>query len=65
MNEDFDLNEYAYVCYSVNLYNQFKNNHIRYFIKGKNEVSNKTFWIYPKTEQVKKILTKWTDGVGK
>jgi hypothetical protein len=60
-----DLNCYLYVCYSVNLFNRFKNNNIRYFIKGKNEITNKTFWIYPKTPEVEVILKDWTDGVGK
>jgi hypothetical protein len=47
------------------VFNRFKNNNIRYFIKGKNEITNKTFWIYPKTPEVEVILKDWTDGVGK
>lgn len=65
MEMDFDLNDYAYICYSVNLYNRLKNNHIKYFIKGKNEATDKCFWIYPKTQKVKNILIDWTNGVGK
>lgn len=60
-----DLNNYVYICYSVNLYNRFKNNKIKYFIKGLNETSHKYFWLYPITPEVEKILKDWTDGVGK
>jgi hypothetical protein len=62
---EMDLNDYLYVCYSVNLYNRFKNNNIRYFIKGTNDISKKCFWIYAKTPEVEKILKDWTSGVGK
>ena len=62
---EMDLRDYCYVCYSVNLYNRFKNKGIKYFIKGLNESTDKCFWIYPKTQKVKNILTDWTNGVGK
>mgnify|MGYP007128010757 CR=1 FL=1 len=60
-----DLNQYCYICYSVNLYNRFKNNNIKYFKKGLDISTNKMFWIYPKSEEVIKILKDWSDGVGK
>jgi len=62
---EMDLRDYCYICYSVNLYNRFKNNGIKYFIKGKNEATDKCFWLYPKTQKVKSILKDWTNGVGK
>jgi hypothetical protein len=62
---EMDLKDYLYVCYSVNLYNRFKNNKIKYFIKGLNESTNKNFWIYPRTHKVEEILIDWTNGVGK
>ena len=60
-----DLNQYCYICYSVNLYNRFKNNNIKFFKKGLDTSTNKMFWIYPKSEEVIKILKEWSDGVGK
>lgn len=62
---EMDLRDYCYICYSLNLHNRFKERKIKYFIKGKNEISNKTFWIYPRTEEVENILIEWTNGVGK
>lgn len=59
------LEDYCYICYSINLYNRFKNNNINYFKKGLDVSTNKMFWIYPKTKEVIKILKDWSEGVGK
>ena len=60
-----DLNEYCYVCYSTGLYEKFKSNRIKYFIKGNNEKTNRMFYVYPKTDEVLDILDKWTKGYWK
>lgn len=60
-----NLNEYCYVCYSLNLHNRLKENDIKYFKKGLDVSTNRYFWIYSKDNRTNKILKDWTDGVGK
>lgn len=56
------VNNY-YFCYSTNLYRELKHtNNIQYITKGINPSNNKTFWVFEKTDQVKEILTNWTNN---
>lgn len=63
--DELDLKDYCYVCYSLAQYNKFEELKIRPFIKGRNDYTNKIFWIYPKTKQVLEILDKWKQGYWK
>ena len=62
---ELDLKEYLYVCYSKNLYERLKENNIKYFISGWNETTKRRFWIYAKEPKTNKIITDFSNGVGK
>ena len=60
-----NLDDYCYICYSMNLHYRLKENNIRYYKKGLDVSTNKIFWIYPRTKELSIILTDWSNGVGK
>ena len=53
------VNQYFF-CYSINLYREIKDNNIYYITKGINPSSNRSFWVFEKTDKLKQILTSWT-----
>ena len=49
-----------YCCYSINLRNYLYENGLKYELAALNPNSKKLFWIYIKTEELDKLLTKWS-----
>ena len=49
-----------YCCYSINLRNYLYENGLRYELAALNPNSKKLFWVYIKTEELDKLLTKWS-----
>lgn len=60
-----DLRDYLYVCYSKNLHDRLKANNIKYFITGWNDKTSRRFWIYAKEPKTNKVITDFSNGVGK
>lgn len=51
-----------YCCYSVRLRDYLYNHGVKYEICALNPNSKNMFWAYAKTEQLDKLLQKWTNG---
>lgn len=49
-----------YCCYSINLRNYLYENGLKYEIAALNPNSKKLFWVYTKTEELDKLLTRWS-----
>ena len=49
-----------YCCYSINLRNYLYENGLKYELAALNPNSNKLFWVYIKTEELDKLLTRWS-----
>lgn len=62
---EVDLRDYLYVCYSKNLHDRLKANNIKYFITGWNDKTSRRFWIYAKEPKTNKVITDFSNGVGK
>lgn len=62
---EVDLRDYLYVCYSKNLHERLKANNIKYFITGWNDKTSRRFWIYAKEPKTNKVITDFSNGVGK
>jgi predicted RNA-binding protein with PIN domain len=49
-----------FYCYSINLYREIKKHSIRYIAKGKSIETERRFWQYKFTPELRAILDKWS-----
>lgn len=52
-------NKDLYRCYSVNLMQYLSENNIRYVLIAKDIKTDRTMWVYEKTQKFNKFLDKW------
>ena len=48
-----------FFCYSINLFRYIRDNGIRYISKGINPSTDRSFWLFERTEQLNKLLSEW------
>lgn len=48
-------------CYSIPMRDYFSFNGIRYELVGLHPKSHDMFWIYVKTERLKRLMKEWSD----
>lgn len=51
-------NKYFF-CYSINLFRFIRSKGVKYISKGINPSTNKTFWLFEKTEELSQVLEQW------
>lgn len=56
-----NINSKLFYCYSTNLKRfLIEDNNIKYLSKGVNDRTNKNFWLFERTEKLKKCLDEWS-----
>jgi len=53
-------NKKLYTCYSINLFHFLKANGFYYLFKEFNEATNKYYWVFEKTPELRKALSIWS-----
>jgi hypothetical protein len=50
-----------FYCYSTNLFHFLKGHGQRYVVTGLHEKTMRKFWVFPKTDELKALLTKYDE----
>lgn len=52
----------VYRCYSNNLKGYLMDNGLKYLVVAKDIVTDKTFWLFEKTDRFEKLMQEWMDN---